>query len=122
MVVSERMISMFVQGSMTWYILLHVPGSGQEPLSHESVITRSLITLSPKVTTLQLCFHLSILSRLLARSPSMTHTSKPEVDGTNGTPGLRQGKVYVNGRAQDEHFFLASAYVPQDHVTLTDDE
>ena len=33
--------------------------------------------------------------------------------------GSRQGKVYVNGRAQDEHFFLASAYVPQDHVKLT---
>ena len=52
----------------------------------------------------------------------MTHTSKPEVDGTYGTPGSRQSKVYVNGRAQDEHFFLASAYVPQDHVSLTDDE
>lgn len=30
------------------------------------------------------------------------------------TLGDVSGKVYVNGRAQDEHFFLASAYVPQE--------
>ena len=29
------------------------------------------------------------------------------------TLGEVSGKVYVNGRPQDEHFFFASAYVPQ---------
>ncbi|CAK9092297.1 ABC transporter G family member 22 (ABC transporter ABCG.22), partial [Durusdinium trenchii] len=30
------------------------------------------------------------------------------------TLGEVSGKVYVNGRPQDEHFFFASAYVPQE--------